>query len=146
MMLCMHWVLTILLGLGCADGTDVQPSPNIEPAEQTRQTEDTHVPTPAPDTGEEDPDGDCDLPAGFDWSSWGQPFFRTWCAGCHGANAPERHGAPDWLVFDTEAQVYAHRERIQSSVLERGSMPLGGGLPEQEAASLALFLRCVFGP
>jgi len=146
MMVCMHWVLMILVASGCtvAENEDTQPHPGMT-LEETGEPEDAHESTQSPDTGFQDASDDCDVPPGFNWSGWGQPFFRTWCAGCHGGNAPERYGAPEWLVFDTEAQVYEHRALIHSSVLERGSMPLGGGLPAQEAASLALFLRCVFG-
>ncbi len=144
-MLCMSWVLTMLLSLGCGEDNTAEPEPLIE-TESTSEAEDTQAPEPVQDSGVSDTAEDCDLPVGFDWSSWGRPFFRTWCSGCHGADAPERYGAPDWLVFDTEAQVYNHRALIRSSVLERQSMPLGGGLPEQEAESLDLFLRCVFGP
>ena len=144
-MLCMLWVLTMWLGLGCGGDNAAEPQTPIE-AESTLADEDTQAPEAVLDSGLSDTGEDCDVPMGFDWSTWGQPFFRTWCSGCHGADAPERYGAPDWLVFDTEAQVYNHRSLIRSSVLERQSMPLGGGLPEQESESLDLFLRCVFGP
>ncbi len=141
MMLCMYWVLTSLLWLGCG----------AETSKAEVQLQDSGTPDSVQDTGAsqdtttDDEPTDCDVPEGFDWANWGQPFFRTWCSGCHAASAPDRHGAPEWLVFDTEAQAYERRVIIRSSVLELGSMPLGGGLPEQEAASLDLYLRCVFG-
>ena len=143
MMLCMAWVLSMLLGMGCTERLhDSVPAAGVE---TVSPSDETGEPVGSPDTGTDEVIDDCDLPAGFDWTHWGSPFFRTWCSGCHGAEAPERYGAPEWLVFDTEAQVYTHRDVIRSSVLERQSMPLGGGLPTQEAASLDLFLRCAFG-
>ena len=66
----------------------------------------------------------------------------AWCAGCHAADAPDRHGAPEAFVFDTEGQVANHRWLIRDSVLESGRMPLGGGLPEAEAEILDLYLLC----
>ena len=141
MMVCMTWVLTSLLWLGCnADQPERVESP--EDTSATAMVQDSGV---AEDSADDDIPDDCEVPEGFDWNNWGRPFFRTWCSGCHAASATERHGAPEWAVFDTEAQVYNHRAAIRVSVLEMERMPLGGGLPQQESASLDLYLRCVFG-
>ena len=140
MMLCMRWVLTSLLFVACGDDKSPPEPPSDDPVQQ-----DTGVSGVQQDTGTDEAPVDCDLPDGFNWDNWGRPFFRTWCAGCHAADAPNRFGAPEWLVFDTEAQVYGHRAIIRSSVLETKSMPLGGGLPPEDSELLDLYLRCVFG-
>jgi len=138
----MHWVLASLLLFGCAD--DKQPTESVsdvgsEEVPDAVAPEDTAADQ---DTGVDEESTDCDVPDGLNWESWGRSFFRTWCGGCHAANAPNRHGAPESMVFDTEAQVVAHQDMIRLSVLEAGSMPLGGGLPQAEAEVLDLYLRC----
>ena len=138
MMLCMHWVLASMVFFGCG----AEKSSDDAVLEETVVEQDTAI---QQDTGNEAPPSDCDIPAGLNWSNWGRSFFRTWCSGCHGAAAPDRYGAPEWLVFDTEAQVFGHRAMIRSSVLDAESMPLGGGLPGEESELLDLYLRCVLG-
>ncbi len=80
------------------------------------------------------------------WTSWGQPFFRSWCASCHAASTPQRFGAPEALTFDDEAEVKAQIELIRQSVLVAATMPQGGGLSDEERAELERFLSCLNGP
>ncbi len=109
-------------------------------------------PTPAVDSGtgekadgsptiEEDPE--CNPPLSLDWETWGRGFFRTWCAGCHAASTPDRHGAPEEYTFDTEAQVYAQRDIILWSVIDEARMPLGGGVSPEDQELLKHYLNCV---
>ncbi len=76
------------------------------------------------------------------WESWGHGFFLTWCASCHSASAPERRGAPTGVDFDSQADVKVWSERIRIRVLEEGTMPIGGGLYEDDALLLDLLLAC----
>jgi hypothetical protein len=78
------------------------------------------------------------------WSNFGETAFTTWCASCHAASAPQRFGAPEDMVFDTEADVLARLEVVRAVTLgEAPSMPLGGGVPEDELAMLARYLDCL---
>ena len=127
MMLCMRWAMTLWLCVGCGDG------------KATADAEDSAAPA---DSGAAAEISGCEGVGELSWDNWGRSFFRTWCAGCHAADAPDRHGAPDTIVFDTESQVFDQRTLIRDSVLESGRMPLGGGLPDAEAEILDLYLRC----
>jgi cytochrome c553 len=78
------------------------------------------------------------------WSNFGESWFVTWCASCHAADAPQRFGAPEALVFDTEAQVKNSLSIIRSSVLGGSpTMPVGGGLPEEDRQALERYLDCL---
>lgn len=76
------------------------------------------------------------------WDGWAQGWFLTWCQSCHGSQAPDRRGAPEAVIFDTEADVWAVEDRVRATVFELESMPLGGGLPGEEAAALEAWLDC----
>jgi len=76
------------------------------------------------------------------WAGWGQGFFRTHCSACHAQSAPDRHGAPAGVFFDTAEQVSAQSERIRWAVLEVESMPVGGGVPEADLILLSRYLDC----
>ena len=134
MMVTMRWVLTLWLFIGCGSDEDAA----SEGAAQS-DAEDT---AGQRDTGSAGFLADCEDAADVTWDNWGQSFFRTWCAGCHSADAPDRHGAPETFVFDTEGQVANHRWLIRESVLESDRMPLGGGLPEAEAEILDVYHLC----
>lgn len=82
-----------------------------------------------------------DVPA-VTWSSWGQGFFRTYCTSCHSADAVDRAGAPEGVDLDTVDDVRAYEAAIRRTVLETGTMPVGGGVPDDDAYLLDLFLRC----
>lgn len=76
------------------------------------------------------------------WETFGAGFFAGRCAGCHGADAPDRFGAPAAVVLDTEADVIAHRDAVARTVLTDGTMPPAGGLTDTERARLAAWLAC----
>ena len=77
------------------------------------------------------------------WEGWTEDFFTTYCDACHGARAPERYGAPESVVFDTEAQVIAQIARVRVRVLEEQTMPLGGGVFEEDLVLLREWIECV---
>lgn len=76
------------------------------------------------------------------WEDFGEGFFTTWCQACHSATTTERNGAPTALNFDTVADIRQHRALIDRTVLDEGSMPVGGGLSETELLMVELFLWC----
>ena len=79
------------------------------------------------------------------WDSWGRGFFTTWCGACHAATTPDRRGAPDGVTFDSAAQVWSLRDRISARVLDDQTMPVGGGLGDDEREMLASYLACEDG-
>lgn len=84
----------------------------------------------------------CEPNAGFTWGTFGAGFFAGRCSGCHGSGSPNRHGAPDGVVFDEEADVWALRDAVLDSVVTRGSMPPAEGLTETEITRLQAWLAC----
>lgn len=80
-----------------------------------------------------------DLPT---WQDWGEGFFVTWCQSCHSRSTPQRAGAPEGVDFDTRADVRAAASAIRRTVLDDASMPVGGGVPEDDRVALDLLLRC----
>ena len=97
---------------------------------------------PGDTAGEDSGLGDCDQDPLYEvtWDNWGDSFFQTWCQACHSATAPERYGAPEGLDFDTLEQVQDNAALVRWSVLDADRMPLGGGLFDDEAYLLDLFL------
>jgi len=85
---------------------------------------------------------DCEPDPAYEvtWDNWGDSFFQTWCRACHSETTPERFGAPKDLDFDTLAQVRENAELLRWSVLDEARMPLGGGLFDDQAYLLDLFL------
>lgn len=115
----------LLLLLACGDGGDTGKGPagGDSPADTGRPAE-------------------CaDAPA-VTWESWGHGFFLTYCNACHSASSPERSGAPEGVDFDTRAQAVQWEERIRARVLEEGTMPLGGGVYEDDLQLLEVLLAC----
>lgn len=95
--------------------------------------------------GEDSAVGACDTGPPLSWESWGHGFFTSYCQPCHSVGAPQRYGAPEGLNFDTEAQVRASAAEIRTSVLDLETMPVGGGVPDEQRALLDQFLRCEEG-
>lgn len=94
------------------------------------------------DSGKIDTSLDCADAPDVTWEGWGQGFFLTYCEACHGAATTDRHGAPADQVFGTWAQVLEREEDIRQSVLIDGSMPLGGGVYEEDLYQLEVLLTC----
>jgi|GEM_PF-2505256 len=76
------------------------------------------------------------------WESWAEGFFRGYCTSCHSTDLEDRWGAPEGINFDTEADVVALKQQIQSSVLDSGRMPVGGGVIESDLELLQIYLSC----
>ena len=87
----------------------------------------------------EDADACADAPT---WAGWGDGFFGTYCRACHSASAAERSGAPEGIDFDQLEEIQTWRSSIESAVLDRGTMPVGGGVPSEQLDRLAAFLAC----
>jgi uncharacterized membrane protein len=85
---------------------------------------------------------DCSAAPRVTWEGWGQGFFRTWCGACHAPEAQSRNAAPVGVSFETRADVATWRERIHTRVLVDQTMPVGGGLTEEDRALLDLLLAC----
>ena len=77
------------------------------------------------------------------WANWGDPFFTSWCNQCHSADAPNRFNAPEDAVFDSLGDVRERLDAIRTTVLEYGTMPLGGGLSDEDLDALETFLVCL---
>jgi len=114
---------SLAIALGCASGPDRRPA-------------ETGVPR---DTGADPVCAQPDLPT---WESWGEGFFVTWCQSCHSRTSPQRAGAPEGVDFDSEADVRASAADIRRTVLDFGTMPVGGGLDATDRDALDLLLRC----
>lgn len=83
----------------------------------------------------------CDS-AAVSWDNFTAGFIAGRCQSCHGSGAADRHGAPESVTFDTEAEVVDQAEGVRDSVLERQSMPPAGGLTDTERERLADWLAC----
>lgn len=72
------------------------------------------------------------------------PFLAAHCGYCHAASASDRRGAPAAYVFDTEAEVLAHADRIYARAAgENDSMPPGPDDPPlAERMKLGEWLAC----
>ena len=84
----------------------------------------------------------CDTALPVTWDNWGQGFLLTHCSGCHSASAPDRHGAPENVVFDTEEQATESAATLLRLVIEEESMPPAGGVRAEEMALLEAWLSC----
>jgi len=76
------------------------------------------------------------------WDNWGEDFFTTYCDACHSSRTPDRRGAPEASVFDTEAQVVDQLDRVRVRVLDEQTMPLGGGVFEEDLTLLHRWVAC----
>lgn len=119
----------LLLSLACAGPSGGAPADPTAP------------PARAPDTGV----AACEGVVAPGWDDWGNGFFGTWCRSCHSASTADRRGAPVTVNFDTWAEVDAGRESIARTVLEYETMPVGGGLSDDDRALLTLLLACGAG-
>jgi hypothetical protein len=88
--------------------------------------------------GEEEPaPQDCDP----GWEEFGRGFMAEYCDACHATTAPDRHGAPLDVAFDTEEQALSWLDRVEVRVLA-GEMPPGGGVFEEDLAMLEAWTSC----
>ncbi len=82
-----------------------------------------------------------DAPA-VTWVSFGDGFFSTYCRSCHSAETQDRFGAPEGIDFDTPDQVRTFTESIRRVTLTDGTMPVGGGVYEDDLILLGYLLDC----
>ena len=76
------------------------------------------------------------------WNNWGDGFNTTWCQPCHSVTSSDRYGAPENVNLDTYDDVVLWQDAIRRTVLEAESMPVGGGLTDEDRALLQDFLDC----
>ncbi|MEM1418398.1 MAG: hypothetical protein AAGH15_26120 [Myxococcota bacterium] len=82
----------------------------------------------------------------LDWETFGEPFVRSWCTGCHGGGLEGREvrgGAPPGVNFDDEAAVLGRLEAIYERAADGNlSMPPGGGPSADERLLLGEWIAC----
>ena len=83
---------------------------------------------------------DCRQPPTYD--TWVQGFLEGKCQSCHASTAPNRHGAPASVFFDSEEAAIAWSDRIYSTIFEEGSMPPSGGVTNDDRILLEQWLEC----
>lgn len=76
------------------------------------------------------------------WESGGESLFRSYCVSCHSSSAVDRHGAPEYLNYDTLEGVSEARHAIREAALWDQVMPPGYPLEEEQREVLASFLDC----
>lgn len=76
------------------------------------------------------------------WANFGDGFFSNYCRGCHSADTPDRYDAPEGIDFDTIEDVRQWESLIRYTVIDQQTMPLGGGVYDQDLEFLGYFLDC----
>jgi uncharacterized membrane protein len=76
------------------------------------------------------------------WDNWAHGFFVSYCTTCHAAQTPDRYGAPASIDLDTQDEVRSLAASIRRTVIDEASMPVGGGVPEDELELLDRYLAC----
>ena len=84
----------------------------------------------------------CEDQPDLTWANWGDWFFLNYCRSCHSAHAEDRWGAPDGVNFDTLEEVRQQSSLIEYVVLTEQSMPVGGGVYDEDLEFLKTFLEC----
>ena len=90
-------------------------------------------------TGEEG----CETPYGVSWDNWGDGFFLTYCRSCHSETTADRNEAPEGVDFEDEDDLVNWAPRIRVRVLEDMTMPVGGGVYEDDLVLLEALLTCL---
>ncbi len=85
---------------------------------------------------------DSEQDSALGWDAWADGFFSTYCRACHSVDTPDRRGAPPGVDFGTPEEVEGYREAICRVVLEDETMPVGGGVVEEDRLLLELYLGC----
>jgi len=91
------------------------------------------------DTAEMHFESDCEVT----WDAWANGFFTTYCKSCHSESSQNRYEAPGNVNLDTVTDIRDWSQRIRVRVLEDQTMPVGGGVPEQELVRLDDWMRCL---
>lgn len=99
----------------------------------------TGTPVPTPDAAARL----CEDAPVVTWENFGQGFTIENCQSCHASTAPNRYGAPPYVVFDTHNDVKTWRERmLDRATGDAPTMPPGGGVSEEDRALLEIWLTC----
>ena len=85
---------------------------------------------------------DCADTVDVTWDGWGEGFFVTWCQACHSRTTDDRNGAPPGVDYDSLQDIRDGEARIRARVIDKGTMPLGGGVGDDELVLLEAFLDC----
>ena len=80
------------------------------------------------------------------YANWGESFIGHNCQPCHGSAVLDRSGAPEEVVFDTEADVWTHAARIRTKALDEQTMPPSSGISESDRTRLDIWLTCDGAP
>ena len=97
----------------------------------------------APACGHPTADAEACQTSGLTYENFGLGFTATYCRSCHSSVTPDRRGAPDGTNFDTEAEVTGLASSIRRTVLDDGTMPIGGGVQPVDLERLDAWLTCV---
>ena len=115
--------LLALLACGAPDETAVAP---VETASTAPVTEDACASVPV-----------------VTWDSFGKGFVTGSCQTCHASTSPNLHGAPEDVVFDTEADVLESAALVlEVATGDAPRMPPEGGVSEDDRARLEWWLTC----
>lgn len=77
------------------------------------------------------------------WDNFGEGFLTESCQSCHAAETPDRHGAPEEVTFDTEADALAWADRILArAAADPPTMPPAGGTHADDRELLTIWLTC----
>ena len=76
------------------------------------------------------------------WENGGEALFLSYCRSCHSEGTSDRHGAPDYLNYDTLEGVRAAARNIRQAALWDQVMPPGYPLSDEDSETLASFLDC----
>ena len=91
------------------------------------------------DTGFDHLEAECEIT----WDAWANGFFTTYCQSCHSETSQNRYDAPAHVNLDTVADIRGWSERIRARVLDDQTMPVGGGVPEDELTRLDAWMLCL---
>lgn len=85
----------------------------------------------------------CDEAPTVTYESWGRGFLTESCNGCHASSAPDRHGAPEDVHFDTVDEVWTWSNVILSVATgDAPTMPPRGGVSDDDRTRLSWWLVC----
>lgn len=99
------------------------------------------LPACAPDADTADTAG-CGHEVLITWETGGEALFLSYCRSCHSSAASDRHGAPEYLNYDTLESVRAAEHNIRQAALWDQVMPPGYPLSDEDRETLASFLDC----